>query len=621
MFHLDELLKLKTELNGIENFNALPSERIGDSPYVIEKTLHRSNDSFVYLAFNSLTNRRVVIKEFYPAIGFMYKGVELNIKRSKNHSLELIENTVEVIRVFNNLKKYYKESADLLKGIDSKYIVDVNETFECNHTVYVVMAYLPYPTLSLLMENKVLLPRQIKALFESILHGMKAIHKSNYIIKSLSPTNIYMTDTHIIIGDFNMLKKNYFISETSENKFIAPEVINHGVINLASDCYSLGRILEYMLSYVDFKTGNSPSFYFKGLEPERLEYLLSYSLNTEQDKRVQTVDEITALLNQHIKKKRSKIDLLKLFIAAVLVIVAIATVRKSGILNMIPIGRQEIDTTTKDVVIEEYPLRFVTKRTQFDFSDTIQIRWVDKLKSKLFYVHISCDERSYDFIVDEPRVNLTELCLNPGEYKMRVKNDQERIIEMTFQILAISDVSQLDAPVPDAWLYGFYQSESKEIKWSDEHITKVRISDLNTMNLIGDFSTESDRLDLSDYVSNSGDYLVTLQSREDSKKSLYTLIQVTIYSDDELKDPILSIENGETLGLGDEIHWSSVETGTMNFRWVSEDGVILEKSFDVDVGSMVIDSDFEEGVYELFVTHTQGALSSQIVNRKVYIVY
>lgn len=621
MFHLDELLKLKTESKGIENFNALPNERVGDSPYVIEQTLHRSNDSFVYLAYNSLTNRRVVIKEFYPVIGFKYNDVELRIKRSSEYSLELIDNTVEVIRVFNNLKKYYKETADLLRTVESKYVAKVNESFECNQTIYVVLDYLPYPTLATLMENKILLPRQIKSLYESILLGVKAIHKSNYIIKSLSPSNIYITDTHVIIGDFNVLKKNYFISEDSEDEFVAPEVINKGLINFSADCYSLGRIFEYMLSFVDFSTGNSPSLYFKGLEPERLEYLLSYSLSASSSQRVQTVDEMLALLNQHVKKKRDKIDLLKIFIAAVLVIIAIATVRKSGVLDMLPLSSEGDSEPVKEVVIEEYPLRFVTKRTEYEFANPIHVRWIDKLKSKVFYVDLSCEERLFEFVIDEPNIDLTGLCLNPGRYTLNVKNDQERVIELVFSILEIPEIREIEPPIHDTQSYGFYESEMQEIKWSDDYITRVMISDLDTMNLIGDYYTENNQVDLSEYNLMSGHYLVTLQSTDDVKWSPYVSSKVRIYSDNELKSPILTVKDGDELKVGDEIHWSDLSDGKINFRWVHEDGSIIEKTFEVNQGFMVIESEFSEGAYDLFVTHTFEALSSRIVNKKIYIVY
>jgi len=627
MFHLDELLKMKPKIDGVENRNALvDGERIGDSPYVVKKTIHRSNDSFVYLAFHSVTDIHVVIKEFFPSVGFEYQEASLNLKRSDLGEVIVPNDEIESIRVFHQLKRYYREAANYIKGMsEEKHLVTVIETFECNNTVYVVLEYMPYPSLDILMKEKVLLPRQVMSLFQMILVAVDCIHKEGYTIKTLKPTNIYITDTHVIIGDFNPLKRSYFVSQDTDSKldpYIAPELLLGKVVSVSVDIYNIGRILESFMNHIGYHMMEQNVQRSKGFNPGKIDYILTNTLKENPSERIQSITEIKDLLNHKVIDKTKRIDIVKWFAALLLVMVAVFTVNRSGIIEMIPWPKEEAHVeVSNEVVIHTSDFKFITKRNTFSFTGSKMIRWVDDFDD-YYEINISSEHEPLSLVTEDNCIELDGFGLNPGDYSLSVRNSNMEEIVLSFKVVTDNE-NLLLAPVCDYDNYAFYDSENKVITWTSEteNLYRVVIYDYALQEVIYDFKTEQTSLDIDVLSLERGRYLFSIQGYMDGKEALYDQVNLDIYDDNELKTPILLLKDGESLHLGDNITWQTFTTGDINIRLVHEEtGDFVDYSTPSDLGFFTLSTELTTGWHNLYVSYTNHELSSAIVELRILIV-
>lgn len=627
MFHLDELLKMKPKINGIENLNALSSgERIGDSPYVVKKTLHRSNDSFVYLAFHSVTDSHVIIKEFFPMMGFEYQNSCLRLKRSDFGEVILPNDEIEGIRAFHQLKRYYRESAIYIKGLSNeKHLVTVIESFECNNTVYVVLEYMPFPTLETLMKEKVLLPRQVMSLFQMLLVAVESIHKKGYTIKTLKPTNIYITDTHVIIGDFSPLRRSCFISLGSESEldpYVAPELLTEELIQDSVDVYNLGRVLESFMNHIGYHMMEENIQRSKGFNPRKIDYILTNSLNENPSERIQSVAEIRDLLNHKIVDKSKRIDIVKYFLASLLVIIAVFSVNRSKVLEMMPWPKEEIVTeVSNDVVIQSSDFRFITKRSFFDFKGPKMIRWVDDFEGS-YEVNLISDHEHRTVVISDNCIDMDGFGLNPGDYSLSIRNTNMDEIIMNFKVVSNNE-NPLSAPVCGNDNYAFYNRENKVITWTSEteNLYRVVIYDYALSSVVYDLKTEQNTLDIDVLSLKRGRYLLSVQGYVEDKEALYDQVNLEIFDDNELKTPILFLEDGEELHLGDNITWKTLTSGDINIRMVHEEtGEFVDYSTPSNLGFITLPSELTIGWHNLYVSYTNEQLSSIIVQLRVLIV-
>lgn len=604
MFHLDEILDAKKQLKDIENVNALKKGRIGQTSYEVEKAIHRSNDCFVYLARHTVTDQHVIIKEFFPTIGFTFNNVILNIKR-QDKELLLTRDSVEAVRLFNNLKKCYKESAINLKKAGFRNVVEVLDTFECHNTVYIVMAYIPYPTLETFIRHQVFSPKLAMSIFVTLMNVVEVIHKAGYTIKDLSMSKVYLTDSSVIIGDFNCLKRSYFISQDEKNAFIAPEVIRGDIIQSSADIYSLARVLEHLLEASDYSHNLMVYRRHKKLDPNKIAYLLKAML--EEEDRLSSISEIRKTLNHKIKDKSKRIEVAKWFLAILLVMVAIVTVKKSGLVDMFKPKADLAISPTQDLTI----LKMISSRTYYDFNDKQTIRWSDDYESETYRVKLSGHSVEEDLVVTSRSINLREIGLNPGRYLLEIENLHKDKVTYDFEIKAgrwLKDLNQAEIEYPK---YHFYKSESQVIRWKSQYNVAMVIYDLEACRVVYDDIIGSQSVDLSELGLAAGCYKISLQNLIGDKKSLYSHMTVKIYEDDQLKAPLFRDQSpGVELRT---IFWQPYKEGTMNIRLVDSTGTIYEYSETVIKGQLDLPSNMKAGIYKLYANITHNDRSSDVV--------
>lgn len=97
---------------------------------------------------------------------------------------------------------------------------------------------------------------KLRTYVSEICGGLKYLHGQNIIHKDLTPENIFLTKSHQIkIGDFGLSTTHELALKRSRTScgiisgtqlYLAPEMLNGGIISFKSDMYAFGIILFEM---------------------------------------------------------------------------------------------------------------------------------------------------------------------------------------------------------------------------------------------------------------------------------------------------------------------------------------------------------------------------------------
>lgn len=147
-----------------------------------------------------------------------------------------------------------------LKEVDHPNVIKLVDQgiFNSNYQsyVFIIMEYLEGTDLKAKIDKEDLDFNEIKGIFNQILDGIDAIHRSNIIHRDLKPHNIYITNEgQVKILDFGLSKLIDFTSITSAGAeigsplYMSPEQIKDiKSIDYRSDYYALGITLFEMIS-------------------------------------------------------------------------------------------------------------------------------------------------------------------------------------------------------------------------------------------------------------------------------------------------------------------------------------------------------------------------------------
>lgn len=230
----------------LEYADALQPETILDKRFVIGRVLDLSDFSIIYLSWDALLERRVIIREYFP-----YGVAERN---SEDASLRAI-NAKEQVKFEKGREVFEEENKALWKNQDIPELVNVYRCFEENGTSYSVSEYLEGCTLQDYIDVNAKLPEdEANNMFVKMLDALDTLHKRDICHLNLAPENIYMLgDDRFKFIDFGKAKETVHRLQNGQlaifdERYTAPEVLNSGTISSAADMYSLGAIYYQMLT-------------------------------------------------------------------------------------------------------------------------------------------------------------------------------------------------------------------------------------------------------------------------------------------------------------------------------------------------------------------------------------
>lgn len=613
MFRLEDLLEI-TELNrGINHPKALRvGVRLIDSPYVIEELLFRSELYFVYLGVQTITGQHIIIKEFYPVHKFSYEGVSIELDR-KGTKVCVVSEDESSEHAFNRLKQVNKKDGDCLKKLRKlRNVINILETMYDNNTSYKIFEYLPFPDLKTLLKKKLLKPKEAIKLFEMILHSVKQVHDQGYVIRNLSVNNIFISDRHVILGDFH-IARNYenLYYDTSHRKYEAPEVKNHEPIGRTSDIYSLGMILYNLMEHIGYSFDMDQKALGSDFKSEKIDYLLNKMLVLSPDERIQTVDEVLDIFKEEPEPLPDRSKIYKTFIALVLCLIALVTIMKSDLI--------EYFFPHDELVAEEKQMSFSFTRLKekYDFGEHIIIEWEDTSVQPYYNVLLKYKQEAFKFRVEEPKINLDYLCLNPEEYYIEITDSSGDVLNELFTIESLENPVD-HKPIMLFEAYAFYEDEFMEVAWSNDANanTRVMITDLCSLELVSNklMKSTSDVLNL-----NQGNYLISIQSIED-QNTYYDHALVLIVSNDDVKPPIVYTRTNDDIKCDGNLEWIPTD-GTVTVKFLHDYEDSLTVKVDASEGYIDLkDYHLETGRYLVVFSLLKDNRSSTLVRRYVNIV-
>ena len=257
------------------------------SDYRIEGSLGHGAFGITYLATDTMLNRKVAIKEYFPR-EFAHRDGTLIVKAAGNK--EDREN-------FSWGLTRFLEEARVLALFDHPNIVPVRRFFEANGTAYLVMDYcdgIPLDTL-ISREGSLTKDQVIKILYP-ILDGLERVHKANFLHRDIQTANIFIkADGSPVLLDFGAARQEMLSHSRSVTSMATPgyaafeQYSTHGKQGPWTDIYGLGATLYRAI------TGEKPQDAPDRILEDRLVPCLTMATGNYDEKFLLAIDASMAL--------------------------------------------------------------------------------------------------------------------------------------------------------------------------------------------------------------------------------------------------------------------------------------------------------------------------------------
>ena len=223
--------------------DALPAETILQGRFIVGRILGINHFSILYIAWDALLLRRVVIRELFPFDFCVRDG------------LNLVARTGPGQEVFAQLiNRFEREILTLSACQDLPFVLDYYRTFYENQTVYAYTEYIEGNTLEDLYPLGTKIEAEEGFRFISMLGSyLSTLNERKVIHGNISPSSIYIcSDRSMKLIDLKKKKRwfcSYLKSESDilRTEYCAPEILSHNVTG-AVDLYSVGAVYYRLLT-------------------------------------------------------------------------------------------------------------------------------------------------------------------------------------------------------------------------------------------------------------------------------------------------------------------------------------------------------------------------------------
>lgn len=238
--------------------NSMPEEAIHMIPgtilhgqYIVGKVVGYGGFGVTYIAWDSVLEKRVAIKEYLPS--------EFSTRMPGKPQLTVFNG--DKAQQFNDgLKKFLDEARRLAKFQDEQGIVKIYDCFEENGTAYIIMEYLEGVTLGEFLKENGTLPEKVAIqMMMPIMKSLKTVHQAGIIHRDIAPDNIMIsTDSQIKLIDFGAARYATTSHSRSLTVIIKPgyspeeQYRSRGDQGPHTDVYAVGAVLYKMI------TGKTP---------------------------------------------------------------------------------------------------------------------------------------------------------------------------------------------------------------------------------------------------------------------------------------------------------------------------------------------------------------------------
>ena len=222
--------------------------------YLVGNALGFGGFGVTYIGYDRKLKRKVAIKEYLPS-EFATRAL---------HQPEVMVNSSEkkMQQFAAGMNKFLDEAKKLatLSSLDG--IVHIYDSFEANHTAYIVMEHLEGETLTAFMKREKKIPEeQAVDIVVPILQTLEEVHRHGIIHRDIAPDNIFLAKgqdgkTHVKLIDFGASR----YASTSHSKSLtvlikpgyspAEQYQSNGEQGPFTDVYAVGAVLYQLVTGV-----------------------------------------------------------------------------------------------------------------------------------------------------------------------------------------------------------------------------------------------------------------------------------------------------------------------------------------------------------------------------------
>lgn len=263
--------------------------RLLKDTYIVGKVLGYGGFGVTYLAWNTVLEQKVAIKEYLPS--------EFSTRMPGQTKVTVFHG--DKSEQFNDgVDKFVEEANRLAQFRNTDGIVRIFESFKENNTAYIVMEYLDGETLTKYLEKTGPLPAdEAVRLMTPLIQSLQVVHEQNIIHRDIAPDNIMVTRYgQVKLIDFGAARYATTSHSRSLTVVIKPgyspeeQYRSRGDQGPWTDVYAVGSTMYRMI------TGQTPPdamerrAFFEGKKKDILAPLTKYSkkINLNQE---------TAILN------------------------------------------------------------------------------------------------------------------------------------------------------------------------------------------------------------------------------------------------------------------------------------------------------------------------------------
>lgn len=238
-------------------------------------------------------NNNLILSGRYELLKSLGQGQSGKVFLARQLSLEL-NRAIKVIPKTSALSLFALSEAAILRAVQHSGIPTIYDFEEDESFYYLVEEYIPGDTLEEFLLHQPSVSQNLFFKFcDQLCEIFAYLHSlcpSPVLYRDLKPEHIIVCGLQIKLIDFSAAS---FIASSGNDfstfgnvEFSAPELASGETVTLASDIYSIGKILEFMIPYLDAAT-------IRNVQP-----IIQKATQTDPGLRYQTVSELSTALKK-----------------------------------------------------------------------------------------------------------------------------------------------------------------------------------------------------------------------------------------------------------------------------------------------------------------------------------